>query len=139
MNLVFTGTQEGMTAKQRMRIRGILSTREWRLSTIRHGGCIGADAQFHRICYSRGLLDRVVVHLSDRPHKRADLVGEGFRILDPCDPLVRNRIMVDASSHCIATPKEMMQITRSGTWATIRYAWKKGIVTTIVLPDGSTL
>lgn len=40
-------------------------------------------------------------------------------------PLERNHHIVELGEELIATPKEFSHTLRSGTWATIRYAWKR--------------
>ena len=52
------------------------------------------------------------------------------------DYLDRNHDIVDETELLIACPKEPEEITRSGTWATIRYARKKKKKLRIILPNG---
>jgi len=49
---------------------------------------------------------------------------------------VRNHKMVDSAGVLLATPKEDHEVLRSGTWATIRYAYKKNKQVVLVWPDG---
>jgi hypothetical protein len=46
----------------------------------------------------------------------------------------RNTEIVDDSDHLFAAPKEQFEQLRSGTWATVRRARKKGIPYEILLP-----
>jgi hypothetical protein len=53
----------------------------------------------------------------------------------PVEPyLERNKRIVDNVTLLIATPKEFHHTLRSGTWSTIRYAWKKKIDVVIIPP-----
>lgn len=54
----------------------------------------------------------------------------------PAPPLHRNRMIVALASHLVAMPAGL-EIRRSGTWATIRYARKAGIPITIIWRDGT--
>lgn len=51
-------------------------------------------------------------------------------------PLVRNHDIVDSTELLIACPKEQVEVLRSGTWATIRYARKKEITVWLIDPEG---
>lgn len=136
MRLCFTGTQKGMTLEQRRVLREWLSENRAALSEIRHGGCIGADEQFHTILLEQGLLRLTFVYPSNIPGKVAKLPGFGYRTHPPADPLDRNRLMVALSDVVLATPRESEVVIRSGTWATIRRARKTGRQLVIIEPDG---
>lgn len=102
----FTGTREGMSARQRQQFAWLML--RIRCDTFHHGGAEGADTQ------------------------AADFVlrnpGIGI-VTHPAggDPLARNREIVAAADILIAAPRTDREELRSGTWATIRYARKKGI------------
>lgn len=127
----FTGTQRGMTSRQWVIVADDLAHL---ISEGHHGDCIGADKQFDLILFQRQI--KRVAHPPLKSHKRAFCKTEV--ILPPKDYLPRNEDIVDASEAMIATPGEMEEQLRSGTWATIRYAsrWKKP--TLIIYPDGTT-
>lgn len=139
MTIAFTGTREGMTAKQ---IQAVLSLmKELRPEWALHGDCIGSDSDFHNICVLlRG--DRTnpgypKIHLypSDRDHYRANC--EPFEICDPpAEPLTRNKEMIKVCDRLIATPKELREQIRSGTWTTRRYAIAAGKIIFTFLPNG---
>jgi hypothetical protein len=116
----FTGTQEGMSEKQRSSLRQVLASFFADGARVfRHGDCVGADAQAHAKAKAAGF--RVVIHPPSDDSKRAFCQGDA--VLTPRPYLVRNRHIVDASSVLIATPKGDDEL-RSGTWSTIRYARK---------------
>lgn len=133
VSLGFTGTQEGMTRKQRHAVLELIRAIE--PDEAHHGDCIGADKDFHHLM--EGFEDvKIYVHPPLCDDKRA--FCEGI-ILPAKDYLVRNQDIVRASTVLIATPKEYEEQVRSGTWATARYAWKANKPIHIVLPDGRFL
>jgi hypothetical protein len=66
-----------------------------------------------------------------RAHNKPDLIWPAK------PPLERNHDIVDQADVMIATPRTMQEEQRSGTWATIRYARKKGRELHIIWPDGT--
>lgn len=103
--------------------------REWR-----HGDCVGSDAQAHAIVLRHG--GRVVKHPSDLEKKRAWCAGAA-EVLPPKPPLERNHDMVAVGHLLVAAPKTAEEELRSGTWATVRYARRRGLTILIVLPNGT--
>lgn len=126
----FTGTQAGMTPLQ----QGVLITVVDQITEGHHGDCIGADKEFDA-ALRRSRIKRVA-HPPIKSHKRAFCDAEV--ILEPKDYLERNEDIVDVSEAMIATPKEMEEVRRSGTWYTVRYAFKWRKPTLIIFPDGTT-
>lgn len=123
MRIGFTGTQKGMTNHQESEVRRILESYKGSVTQIHHGGCIGADGEFHEICLSleRAIIPTVHPASDVNPSKIADLMKPADYV--PARPaLIRNRIIVDSSDVLIATPGQEHEILRSGTWSTIRYA-----------------
>jgi predicted Rossmann fold nucleotide-binding protein DprA/Smf involved in DNA uptake len=107
-----------------------------------HGDCIGADEQAHDIAIAAGL--KVHIHPCVIRPKRANRIPSNYpngrpAIEEPADPLERNRRMVNLCDQLFACPKEPTEVIRSGTWATIRYARKKGRRLYIILPHGEIL
>jgi len=132
MILGFTGTRNGMTAAQKDAIIEFLrlNTPEMAL----HGDCIGADASFHWLLPKT---TQVLIHPGgglDHPLR----AGCAASVIHPVKPfLERNHDIVDACDHLLACPGETTEQTRSGTWATIRFARKVGKPLTIVWLDGT--
>lgn len=122
----FTGTREGMTDDQRMAVRELLITLD--PDEVRHGDCVGADEDFNNVAVELGL--PVVIHPPDDPKHRAWCVGE---IMTQRPYLDRNRDIVDAAGVMIACPGGP-EVTRSGTWSTIRYAKRSDTQIYIVEP-----
>jgi hypothetical protein len=132
MKMGFTGTQKGMTPLQIKAVYLILW--EYRPQEVHHGDCIGADEEFHNLAKEVGM--RVVIHPPIKDEKRAFCVGDESR--PEQHYLIRNHFIVDETEVLIATPKSNKEELRSGTWATIRYAFhKEGKEVRIVWPNGN--
>ena len=133
MKIGFTGTQRGMTDYQQEQVRNLLTTYRKGLLEIHHGGCIGADAQFHDMCHSMMLVTPTIHPASDVDAKlKAELDYAIVRYAKPA--LERNHDIVDSVDVMIAIPAQRRETLRSGTWATIRYAKKVGRVIHILYP-----
>jgi len=135
MNIGFTGTQQGMTKEQKnsfyyaINFKNNISDG----SEFHHGDCIGADEQAVDIVMN--LEFTIVCHPPIKTVKRAFTPSDYQR--PPKDYLVRNHDIVDETDILIATPKEETgEELRSGTWATVRYARKKGRKILIIRPSG---
>ena len=127
----FTGTRQGMTAAQRITVKEILMKEQ--PSMARHGDCIGADAEFHKICLD--IFVRVLLHPCNLVAQRAFCKG-ALTEYPTKPPLDRNRDIVNNSDFMIATPGEYNEVLRSGTWATIRYANSARKRLYLITPDG---
>lgn len=102
-----------------------------------HGCCHGADMQAHFYASSIGLY--VVGHPSSDQQQRAIRRAGGcdqLRSIQP--PLARNRVMVAECSIVIAAPAQGVEVLRSGTWATVRYAREAKRLRYMLLPDQRT-
>lgn len=128
----FTGTQKGMTLPQAEAVRNLLG--ELGATRTFHGGCIGADTQFHNLSLQFGI--KPIIFPSNIRNTQGDWVG-AKEVYSPLPPLQRNRIIVDHSDILLATPKANKEEIRSGTWATIRYARgiRKPVI--IIYPEGN--
>ena len=125
----FTGTQDGMTDRQIKAasvIIGMFSKCPW---TLHHGDCIGADEDMHSMAAGRA---KTVLHPPSNPAKRA--YCEADEVLPALPYLERNRAIVDACGILVATPKGLQEELRSGTWATVRYARKRGVPVIVLDP-----
>lgn len=133
MKIGFTGTQVGMTQQQTDEVHRLL--RKFRAAEFHHGDCVGADQQAHGEAMVLGV--RTVIHPPVIGAKRAYCPADETR--PPKEYLLRNHDIVDETQVLIATPKEITEQLRSGTWATIRYAKKMNRRVYIVYPDGSSV
>lgn len=137
MKAGFTGTQAGMTQRQMVsfinvvgRIHSVNSIDEFH-----HGDCIGADEQAHELVNAYLKWPDICIHPPTNQSKQAFCAGH-YRF-KPKPYLDRNHDIVEMTDVLIATPKEFEEQLRSGTWATIRWAKKKGKYLVIIWPDGS--
>jgi hypothetical protein len=131
MRIAFTGTSIGMTSRQIIALMDYLSDNQ--VTHLLHGDCVGADEQAHQVAKSLGV--KQLLYPANGTIKRAFCQG-GTLAQDAKPPLLRNRDIVDAGDVLIAAPKAFREEQRSGTWATIRYARKKGKRRLIIWPDG---
>lgn len=128
--LGFTGTQRGMTYEQQASVRHLLHLFEW--SSLHHGDCIGADAQAHDLAVTKGI--GTVIHPPDKDAKRAYKFSKDTR--KPKPYLGRNRDIVDECWFLVAAPGEDIEVVRSGTWSTVRYARSLKRCVWVILPSG---
>jgi hypothetical protein len=129
--LAFTGTRSGMTDAQKKTVRELLI--RLHPSAVRHGDCVGADADFHAIAAAQQI--PIFIHPPINPTFRANLPSPVLP-MPPKEYLARNRDMVDASKHLIAAPKEAIEQPTGGTWYTVRYAMKMRKFIYVVWPSG---
>lgn len=122
MILAFTGTRKGMTPRQHSIVKQILE--EFEPTEVHHGGCIGADTEFHELCSH---LEVPYIHVwpSNLPSMQG-VIGSHFNVIvhyhPPQPPLDRNWDIVREADLVVACPESAVESIRSGTWATVRYA-----------------
>ena len=138
MIIASCGTQLGMTNWQKQEFSARLA--ELGCTEFINGGCIGADEEAFIIALADGI-DLFSFYPSTIRHKQNqfiqaipnygewnDLALQGRTVKVRKYPerpaLERNKEIVDKCFKLLATPKEHSMTLRSGTWATIRYAWK---------------
>lgn len=129
----FTGTQRGMTPLQYQTVWELLYARRQATGEFHEGDCIGADAQAAFLAREAGF--RIIGHPPENDSKRAFFQADQWR--PPLGYLDRNKEIVRKTEQMIATPGEVEEQLRSGTWSTIRYAVKTRKPISIVFPDGS--
>jgi hypothetical protein len=132
MKVGFTGTRHGMTTKQLDAVRSKLQN--FNPKELHHGDCIGADSQAHAIARAIGCA--VIIHPPSDTTQRAWMQGAAYTH-KPRNHIARNHDIVDTCDLLIAAPYESTEILRSGTWATIRYAYKTNRPMIIIYPNGS--
>ncbi len=135
MKVGFTGTQFGMTERQKLRVIGALKalSAPSPIDEFHHGDCTGADVQFHQIVND---YERTYIHPPEDSKKRAWCSSSHILKVKPY--IERNHDIVDAVNVLIATPRTDYEELRSGTWATIRYALRKDMNVIIYYPQGSS-
>lgn len=150
LHIGFTGTRVGMSPAQ---LRGVMDAILDRIGggfVAHHGDCVGADAEFHRLC--RGQWPgpvRIVAHPGPPSGWSANCESDQRWVWKPY--MVRNRDIVDMieadgpdSRLMIAAPLEREPQPRGGTWATIamaREALRRGRLSELVVigRDGELL
>lgn len=124
MIIGFTGTRSGMTNFQKEIVKEELLKKK--PECVIHGGCIGADEDFHKIAKELGI--KITVYPG---HSAVD--GDTSFHFDYSDAdeifpsesyFKRNRRIVDDSDFMLATPYSQEQ--KGGTWYTIKYSKDKG-------------
>ena len=137
MRIGFTGTRRGMTQWQMQQLEKVLAwltisaAMQGETRQFHHGGAVGADTQADGIAFA--YCCGVTVHpcpgvvASWIIRGVAQFNGHDVEMEEVFDPLVRNRHIVYAVDVLIAAPFGDVEVARSGTWATIRYAQLRGI------------
>ena len=143
MKIGFTGTQKGMTDKQKDTLRNILINSNPKPSEVHHGDCVGADEDFHYIVKGFSAVINKLIEIHIHPPSRRDKrafcgLDDTVFIYERKDYLERNHDIVDACDVLVACPNSK-EILRSGTWATIRYARKSDKTIHIIMPDGTVV
>lgn len=132
----FTGTRDGMTAKQKAVVLAALITLH--PTHARHGLCVGADENFHNLCRELGIY--IIGHPGVDDHGKSP-----FRAhcdVDEMEPELpyheRNDNIIDGCDVLMVTPIGFEEQIRSGTWSTVRKARERKRTIFMVFPDGST-
>jgi hypothetical protein len=135
----FTGTRNGMTDAQKSVVTDILTkafNRDFELPSVvgHHGDCVGADADFHKICRELGFFTHI--HPPSDASMRAFCRGNNAE--PPLPYMRRNREIVRAADYMLATPALLAFVPRGtgGTWRTIEMVVKMRKPLQIVLPHG---
>jgi hypothetical protein len=119
----FTGTRRGMSYNQKKNFRIIFGALAQIYEIkLHHGDAIGADAEADAI--GRLYNAKIIIHPPTDPKYRAFCCKRGDIQFPEKPYLVRDRDIVDPCDLLISTPMTVVEILRSGTWATIRYARK---------------
>lgn len=134
LRLGFTGSQHGVTTAQRYALLHVLARyRLFGALWMHNGDCLGADNVAAKLWQE--LDGKVHLHPPSIDTKRAFMYGEFVEAPRPY--LDRNKDIVCSCDELVATPAEMFEQLRSGTWATIRFARKIGRPVTIIWPNGT--
>lgn len=129
MKVGFTGTQIGMSEKQKVQF--VQDLELLNPTEFHHGDCIGADAEAHDIIRAFFPECRIVSHPPLKTNKRAYRKADEYR--DAKEYLDRNKDIVNETDVLFAAPKSEEEELRSGTWSTIRYS-RKNKFPPVILP-----
>lgn len=126
----FTGSRSQPTTAQLSALRVLLH--ELGATVLHHGCCVGSDTAAHVVAQTAGL--RVVGHPPE--DQRQAVMDMRFDELRPPLPfLERNRVIVAETERLVALPDGPERV-RSGTWATVREAVRRGKKVAVVYSDG---
>ena len=111
----------GLSEFQRQKVWEFFCIQE-EIELALHGGCLGADADFHNIC------DELEIPIQIYPGHSAtdpkDLSMQAYLLASVIHPsedyFARNRKIVEKCDHLLACP--FSNNGRGGTWYTIKYA-----------------
>ena len=132
----FTGSRRGLTQPQAITLAATLEDNK--IDHVNHGGCIGADEQFHGLCLGMDNNPSITIHPASNVNSKYEAVLLGHdEEVEPRPALERNKDMVAACDTLIACPDSPHELLRSGTWATIRYAKRINRDIMLILPDGT--
>ena len=149
MKIGFTGTRGILTEQQQGKLLEILQgihhsehrhgkdtqTLPCGITEFHHGDCVGGDMFAHNMVMDLYHNPQVMIHPPKIRGSRAFCVGG--KVLPEKDFLDRDHDIVRDTELLIACPKEMKEIQRSGTWATIREARRKKKPVIIIYPSGT--
>ena len=132
MIIGFTSTRRGLREAQVVSLVGLLI--DLGCSEFHHGDCVGGDV--HGAAIAKKLGSRIVCHPPIRDANRGyyeynDMVNP------PYDYIVRDHHIVNDSRILVACPHTPYEITRSGSWTTVRYARSLGRTIYIIKPNGT--
>lgn len=133
----FTGTRVGMTEAQYHAtaavVDGFIRTSEGQTVVGLHGDCVGADHHFDVIC------ERAELPRWKYPGNLTQYVAHtaALALYGPRPPLERNETIVRDCRTLVACPRGQEEEIRSGTWTTVRRAYKMRRPITLVFPDGT--
>lgn len=143
LRLAFTGTRAGGTGtqvrKMKREINRLMDLYTADHIIFVHGACKGGDFQFHMAAIKSGAKyiemwpstskTTRMLELKERTPKTVKLVTHRAKA-----PLDRNADIVKGAFRLIALPKEAKEVTRSGTWSTVRIARKSRIPVKVIKP-----
>lgn len=131
IHIGITGTREGCTRSQWLRLAEELRNGRNRDAVLHHGDCIGVDADAHELATAYGY--RIEVHPPTNGKYRARC--NGHVLWAPKPYMERNADIVREVKLLIVVPSgPEADNPRSGTWATYRMAVKAGVETVVIEP-----
>ena len=128
MRISFTGTRKGMSDHQKQQLRQWLLDHAGQVALAAHGCCVGADVEFHELV--REVLGRgvFVAVFPSTAKTRAPIPADANYVASPAPPLERDKDIVDLGHDILlVAPLQLLEVTRSGTWATKRYADRRKV------------
>lgn len=118
MKIGFTGTRQGMSQYQKEQF--VIKLYELDITEFHHGDCIGADSDAHDIVREFFPNVTIIIHPPERKTTQAFRDGDLWH--PPKPYIVRDKDIVRDCDYLIGAPLDNIEVIRSGTWTTIRYA-----------------
>ena len=134
MILGFTGTRLGMNDFQMEAFKSFMDSGLYRVAV--HGGCVGADHDFHKLCKAMGMEVHVRPgHSIKSPYDTTNRFDfSDADLIWPSRPYFsRNRDIVEQCDHLLGAPPCNKDPHKGGSWFTLRYAKGRGTPSTILL------
>jgi hypothetical protein len=133
LSIGFTGSRTGMGPERQTQLERLLRRMsEGGRFVFHHGDCVGADAEAHAVARELGAW--IVAHPA-YPLGHPMRAGRDADVVLPTRPsLARNAVIVASADEMVATPNGP-EVQRSGTWSTIRAAWRAGLPVHLLLPE----
>jgi hypothetical protein len=118
-----TGTERGWTDAQELTFAyGLNCLLAQEPTDFIHGGCVGVDAQAHKVVRANFPECRIHVLWGHIPEMRARIAPDPFTVFyEPRECSHRNARIAARVVALFSIPKEMQEILRSGTWQTTRF------------------
>jgi hypothetical protein len=133
-----TGTRVGLTEQQRAWIEDFSTPRKNLANVLHHGDCVGSDDEIATIFSRRGTY--VIAHPGEGVAEMRAKCKVNDLVLPARPYLERNKDIVHTGKQLLlGFPRTEIEITRSGTWATIRYARTLHVPTYVVTPSGKVI
>ena len=136
MKIGFTGSHKGMSASQAHGFSLLLISQGGKDMEFHHGDCVGADETADQLVRGYWAEGKLVIHppikgenwarCGEPRHGKYEGTLE-VEVRPQKDYLSRDRDIVNACDFLIACPLSLVEVNRSGTWYTIRYARKQEI------------
>ncbi len=128
MKIGVTASRHGSTKRQREETRALLV--KLRATELHHGDCVGGDSEVCEIARDLGM--RIVSHPPENPTYRAFVDSD--ESMPEAPYATRNAAIVAAVDILVALPRQQSEVLRSGTWSTVRRAYRDGVEVALILP-----
>lgn len=134
MKIGMTGNRNSISGEGLAVLVKYLNNNIKNIKEVHHGDCVGSDKTFHDIASAMKI--KTIIHPPLNNTLRAYCKGTIIKNEKPY--IDRNHDIVDETNILIAFPSSKIEILKSGTWATIRYARKQKKPILIIYPDGTS-
>lgn len=132
----FTATRKGLTVQQLRTATKLLP--DLTPTAVHHGCCRGGDTQLHYLVTKLFPLIEIHRHWPRDNRQTTACTSETNPLIDyaPKTFLDRDLDIAEAGSILVACPAEVTEVLRSGTWTTVRRAWRLQKPVILLWPGG---